>query len=80
LTYGGRVVINHVTKLTPIEFSERVAACVDPFAESPFPLGIHTLSTLGDKTLIDGKRRVLTSYAVLSREVRALTKTIGLTR
>lgn len=80
LTYGGRVVINHVTKLTATEFSERVAARVDPFAESPFPLGLHTCSALGDKTLIDGKRRVLTSYPVLSREVRALAKTIGLTR
>jgi hypothetical protein len=80
LTYGGRVVINHVTKLTTMEFSERVAASVDPFAESLFPVGIHTVSALGDKTLIDGKRRVLTSYAVLSREVRALTKTIRLTR
>jgi hypothetical protein len=80
VTYGGAVVINRVTKLTRTQFSEQVAAVVAPFTDSPFPLGLHTLSALGDKTLIDGKRRVLNSYELFWREVAALATRIVLGR
>jgi len=55
-TYGGRLVINRVTRLTPEEFEEEVAAVVEPFRDGPYPEGAHTLSAVGDVTLIDGKR------------------------
>src|SRR5213593_4420246 len=54
--YGGGIVINRVVRLTPTEFAEEPAATVEPFSESPFPDGIHTLSGVGDITLIDSKR------------------------
>src|SRR2546425_178400 len=54
--YGGRIVINRVSRLTPTEFAEEPAAVVEPFAKSPFPDGIHTISRVGDVTLIDSKR------------------------
>jgi hypothetical protein len=54
--YGGRIVINRVSRLTPTEFAEQPAAVVEPFAKSPFPDGIHTISRVGDVTLIDSKR------------------------
>jgi hypothetical protein len=54
--YGGRIVINRVSRLSPTEFAEEPAAVVEPFAQSPFPDGIHTISRVGDVTLIDSKR------------------------
>jgi len=54
--YGGRIVINRVLRLTPTEFAEEPAASVEPFPDSPFPEGIHTISRVGDMTLIDSKR------------------------
>jgi hypothetical protein len=54
--YGGKIVINRVTLLTPQAFREEEAAVVMPF--HPYPDGIHTLSALGDCTLLDGKRKV----------------------
>ena len=57
-TYGGRVVINRVRALTPAEFDEEPVAVVEPLRDSPYPDGLHTLSALGDITLIDAKRVV----------------------
>jgi hypothetical protein len=57
-TYGGRVIVNRVLTLTPIAFREEVAATVEPDARGPYPDGLHTLSAVGDLTLIDGKRLV----------------------
>lgn len=57
-TYGGRIVINRVIKLTPAAFQEEQAAVVEPPENSPFPEGLHTLSAVGQLTLIDGKRYV----------------------
>ena len=64
LTYGGRVVINEVQRLTPDEFRERVIAKVEPNRSGPFPLGVHTLSSVGQTTLIDGFRYVHSVLAV----------------
>ena len=50
--YGGRVVINRVDVLTPNAFREVPAAALEPRA--PYPHGLHTLSAVGSRTLIDG--------------------------
>jgi hypothetical protein len=55
-TYGGRVVINRVTKLTPTEFSEEEMASVGPDISAPYSNGLHTLSAAGIYTLVDAKR------------------------
>src|ERR1700733_4882014 len=55
-TYGGRVTINRVLILTPLAFREEPFAFVDPDPEGPYPDGLHTLSQVGNVTLIDGKR------------------------
>jgi hypothetical protein len=55
-TYGGRVTINRVLTLTPLAFREEPFAFVDPDTEGPYPDGLHTLSQVGNVTLIDGKR------------------------
>jgi hypothetical protein len=53
-TYGARTIINRVVTLTPTSFHEEFAAAVDP--EHPYAAGLHTLSSVGDLTLIDAKR------------------------
>jgi len=55
-TYGGRVIINRVLTLTPLAFREEAFVPVDPDHASPYPSGLHTLSQVGNATLIDGKR------------------------
>jgi hypothetical protein len=57
-TYGGRVIINRVHTLTPIAFREEAFAYVDPDPAGPYPEGLHTLSRVGNATLIDGKREI----------------------
>lgn len=57
-TYGGRIVINRVDRLTPDEFREEPVAVVEPDPGGPYPAGRHTLSSYGDRTLIDGHRFV----------------------
>jgi hypothetical protein len=57
--YGGAMTINRVLELTPDEFEEEVVARLQPDPAGPCPDGMHTLSAVGDLTLIDGKRHVL---------------------
>jgi len=57
-TYGGRIVIQKVVKLTTEEFIETYKTCVEPPENSPFPTALHTLSTVGGVTLVDGKKMV----------------------
>lgn len=54
--YGGAIVLNRIIKLTPTEFEEEPAVTIPPFADSPYPDGLHTISALGDITLVDGCR------------------------
>lgn len=55
-TGGGRITINRVERLTPTEFQEEPVAVIEPFRDSPYKEGVHTLSAVGDHTLIDGKQ------------------------
>jgi len=57
-------VINRVVRLTPTQFAEEPTATVEPFSESPFPDGIHTLSGVGAITLIDSKRHRFVPSAI----------------
>lgn len=60
VTYGGCVAINHVLRLSPNEFAEETVAVVRPDKAGPFGHGLHTLSAVGNLTLIDGKRYIFT--------------------
>jgi hypothetical protein len=44
--------------LTPSDFREEVVASVEPDPRGRYPKGLHTLSRLGERTLVDGKRSV----------------------
>ncbi len=63
-TYGGRIVLNKVLRLTPAEFEEIPAVTLQPYAKSPYPDGLHTISSAGAVTLVDSKRMVLIRSAI----------------
>ncbi|MDO8281324.1 MAG: hypothetical protein Q7U10_01650 [Thermodesulfovibrionia bacterium] len=57
-TYGGQICFNRILRLTASEFREETAVAVEPFKNTPYPDGLHTISAVGDMTLIDAKRKV----------------------
>jgi hypothetical protein len=69
-SYGGAVVLNRIVELTPLVFREEAVATVTPCKD--YPAGVHTLSSLGAMTLVDGKRRAFTMRRIRWRLVRAL--------
>ena len=56
--YGRRVVINRIVKLSPTEYEEEFVQAVEPAQDGPYRAGLHTLSAVGNLTLIDSKRSV----------------------
>jgi hypothetical protein len=57
-TYGGRVVVQRVIRLTPTEYAEEPAAVLENAPGGPYPVGPHTLTAVGDRVLVDGRRDV----------------------
>ncbi len=55
-TYGDKVHINKIEKLSPTEFSEKTIETIMPIENSNFYKGIHTINSDGKYTVIDGKR------------------------
>ena len=55
-TYGGRIVINRVTELSPEAFHEEPAAFVDPERLGVGFDGTHTLAAVGAITVVDAKK------------------------
>jgi hypothetical protein len=55
VTYGGRIAMNKIVKLTLETFEEETVNHIDPVAGSRFSKGLHTLSSAGHITLVDGK-------------------------
>jgi hypothetical protein len=55
-TYGARIVLNRVMRLTPTQFEEEPVTVIEPYENGPYPDGMHTVSAAGDLTIIDGKR------------------------
>jgi len=54
--YGGKIVINKVKILTPSQYLEETAAEINP--SHPYSEGTHTITSVGNYTLIDGCRSV----------------------
>jgi hypothetical protein len=68
--YGSSITINRIVSLSPTTFEEEAVARVAPDSRGPYPCGLHTISTFGGLTVIDGMRRrfVLDKGRILSRE------------
>lgn len=75
-TYGGRIVLNHITKLTPSEFEEEVAMIIEPSWDGPYREGTHTISSVDGITLVDGKRRIFRRAVFTSALMARLTSTL----
>lgn len=73
-TYGGRIIINRMLRLTPTEYEEETAAVIEPFADSPYAEGIHTISAAGNFTLVDGKRSIFIKGALRQSLKDAITR------
>jgi hypothetical protein len=56
--YGGEITLQRVLKLTPTEFEEEPVSSLTADPSSRYGLGIHTLSAVGDITLVDGQREI----------------------
>lgn len=73
-TYGGAIRPLRIDRLTPDAFEAEAGPPIRaPAAFAPFDAGLHTLSAVGDRTLVDVKRRLLSprSLAILAaREFR----------
>ena len=67
--YGGALALNRVRQLAPDAFEEEVVTFVQPDPKGPYPAGVHTLSALGDRTLVDGQRALFVP-ALFADEVR----------
>jgi hypothetical protein len=64
-TYGGAVTLNRIDHLTEDEFRETPFQRISPDPSGPFPDGLHTISSDGVRTWIDGKRMVFYFPAIL---------------
>lgn len=73
-TYGGRIVLNRVVRLSPHGFEEEPSAFVEPDPSGPYPNGLHTISALGNVTVIDGKRFTFVRSAFKRALMKRFTK------
>jgi len=73
VTYGGQVVVNRVLKLTVDEFAEERVNAVAPVAGSRYGRGLHTLSPVGEFTLIDGKRYMFNPRSMMHQIMSIIT-------
>lgn len=54
--YGARLIVNQIVELTPERFTERAVSVVEPDPGGPYPHGLHTANTCGERTIVDGNR------------------------
>ena len=73
-TYGGGIAINRVLSLTMHEFREETVTWIQPSSDSPYPHGTHTLVQWGNRTLVDGKRRVFMPSASMKYIEKKLSR------
>jgi len=65
-TYGGRISLNKIKRLTPEEFEEDHLGFIEPNPKEKFNRGIHTINAIDDKLFLDGKRYVFKLDKILS--------------
>jgi hypothetical protein len=75
-TYGGGLTVCRVDHLRPDRFQETSVTSLRARPGSPQPDGLHTLSGVGRRTLVDGKTRHLVP-GVLQRTLEARFAPIG---
>ena len=76
-TYGEAVALNRIDELTPTTFREEWVHTLRPDPTSAFPHGLHTLTGVGDVTLVDGKRWVLVPSELRRATLARLARAFG---
>lgn len=56
LRYGNAIAMNRVVELDERRFREETAFVLRPDPQGPYPDGLHTISGIGDVTVVDGQR------------------------
>lgn len=69
-SYGSAVILFRVDECSPLAYRETAVRTIAPDPHGPLPHGLHTVTAWGARTLVDGKRLVL-SPAALLRKLRA---------
>ena len=69
-SYGGEVTITRVDELSPTRFHEATVGRVPPLSSGKYQAGIHTLSAVGSRTMVDGRRDTFIA-ASFFRELRS---------
>jgi hypothetical protein len=75
-TGGGKTVINRIKRLSSTSFDEEAVAVVEPDPTGPYPEGLHTISKVGDFTLVDGKRFEFSAFALFNNIVKGVRRTV----
>ncbi len=70
--YGDRLAIKRVVTLTTERFQETDEFVLEPERDGPFSYGLHTLTGVGDVTLVDGRRWVRDTRATINAVRRRL--------
>jgi hypothetical protein len=76
VTYGNVIVLNEIVELTPTAFAERPFRRIEAKRDWEYSKGIHTISPLGNQTLIDAKSfrfNFANFKAQLSRKARRIS-------
>lgn len=77
-SYGSRASLQRVLRMDPRTYLEEPVALVAPDPASPYPAGLHTLSSTGTRTLVDGKTSLLAGLGVWRRRfVRGMAAVRG---
>ncbi len=74
MTYGGRIAINKITKLTTSEFEEETIGHINPVQNCFYSKGVHTISSVGNYTVIDAKRFIFVWAAFCYQLMRKVKK------
>ncbi len=69
--------INRINRLSPSAFDEEAVAVVEPDPAGPYPQGLHTISKVGDFTLVDGKRFEFSAFGLLNNIVKGVRRTLS---
>jgi hypothetical protein len=71
-SYGAKIVINKILRISPTEFHEEAVSTINPNQDNIS--GIHTLSSFGDITLIDGVSSIGRDFLWLKNKSKSIIK------
>jgi hypothetical protein len=74
--YGRRVSILRITAIDERNYEEELVAVIEPH-RGRYSRGLHTLSSIGDSTLIDGLHRDFSLRAAAYRTIRSFRRLFG---